>query len=57
MEKSRQVENELRSIKETVTDLDRVFSEEKMKKNVSNPETKGRERTMLMRFDCVCVCV
>lgn len=33
MEKSRRVENELKSIKETVMDLDKVFSEDKLKKN------------------------
>lgn len=34
IEKSRQVENELKSIKDTVMDLDKVFNQEKMKKSV-----------------------
>ncbi|KAG2204954.1 hypothetical protein INT47_002578 [Mucor saturninus] len=33
IEKSRQVENELKSIKDTVMDLDKVFNQEKMKKS------------------------
>lgn len=34
IEKSRYVENELKTIKDTVTNLDKVFSEDRLRKSV-----------------------
>lgn len=36
IDKSKQVENELKTIKETAMDLDKLFSDDKIRKSVSN---------------------
>lgn len=51
MEKSRQMENELKSIKETVTDLDKVFSEEKMKMNEELSVKLNQAELKIKSFD------